>query len=94
MRDAIIAVAPEMKGKIDRFGGWDNGAQRFAIDPYVPYRGIDDLYMFDRCAAARQKDPATYYLCFVIDYDRGHRPHLRALGAVKSHKASRPGARD
>jgi len=93
LRDAIIAAAPEMKGHIDRFGGWDDGAQRFAIDPYVAYRTQDDLQMFDRCAAARQGDAGAYYLCFAVDYDRRHRPHLRGLAEIKSRRASWPGAR-
>ena len=93
LRDAIIAVEPEMKGRIDRFGGWGDGAQRYAIDPYVGYRAVDDLSMFDRCAIARQKDPGAYYLCFAVDYDRAHRPHLRGLAEIKSRRAIRPGAR-
>jgi hypothetical protein len=82
-----------MKGRIDRFGGWDDGAARYAIDPYVGYRAVDDLSMFDRCATARQKDASTYYLCFAVDYDRSHRPHLRGLAEVKSRRATRSGAR-
>jgi hypothetical protein len=93
LRDAIIATEPEMKGRIDRFGGWGDGAQRYAIDPYVGYRAVDDLGMFDRCAAARQRDAGSYYLCFAIDYDRAHRPHLRGLAEVKSRGTARPGAR-
>ncbi len=89
LRDAIIAAAPEMKGHIDRFGGWDDGAERYAIDPYVAYRAVDDLTMFDRCAAARQKDAGSYYLCFAVDYDREHRPHLRGLAEIKSRRATR-----
>ncbi len=93
LRDAILSVDPSLKGHIDRFGGSPDGAERFAIDPYVPYRDEGDLYMFDRCAKARRSDPDSYYLCFAIDYDRQHRPHLRAEGRVKSRKANRPGAR-
>jgi hypothetical protein len=93
LRDAIIAAAPEKKGKIDRFGGWGDGAERFAIDPYIAYRAVDELTMFERCAAARQKDPAAYYLCFAVDYDRAHHPHLRGLAEIKSPRASRADAR-
>ena len=52
------------------------------------YRAIDDLAMFERCAAARQKDPGAYYLCFAVDYDRAHHPHLRGLAEIKSRRAS------
>jgi len=89
LRDAIIAVEPEMKGRIDRFGAWGDGAERYAIDPYVPFRAVDDLTMFDRCANARQHEPDTYYLCFAIDYDREHHPHLRGLADIKSPRAHR-----
>jgi hypothetical protein len=78
---------------IDRFGGWGGGSERFAIDPYVAYRMVDDLSMFDRCATARQKDPGAYYLCFAVDYDRAHVPHLRGLAEIKSRRATRAGAR-
>lgn len=89
--DAILTVAPDMKGHMDRFGGSPDGSERYAIDAYIPYRSESDLYMFDRCAGARQHQPSAYYLCFAIDYDRKHVPHLRALGAIKSHKANRSG---
>jgi hypothetical protein len=89
LKDAIIAVEPAMKGRIDRFGAWGDGSERFAIDPYVPYRMVDDLTMFDHCAKAREKQPASYYLCFAVDYDRGHRPHLRGLAEIKSPRAHR-----
>jgi len=89
LRDAIISVEPEMKGHIDRFGAWGDGAERYAIDPYIPFRALDDLTMFDRCAKARQHEPDTYYLCFAIDYDRAHHPHLRGLAEIKSPRAHR-----
>ena len=89
LKDAIIAASPDMKRRIDRFGAWGDGSERYAIDAYVAYRMTDDLDMFDRCAAARQRDPASYYLCFAFDYDRQHRPHLRATGVVKSPRIHR-----
>jgi hypothetical protein len=94
LRDAIIASDPAMKGRIDRFGAWGDDAQRFAIDPYIPYRSLDDLDPVNRCAIARQRDSATYYLCFAIDYDRSHQPHVRGLSEIKSPRAHRRGARN
>jgi hypothetical protein len=87
LRDAIISAEPSMKGRIDRFGAWGDGSERYAIDPYIPYRVVDDLAMFDRCAKARQHQPDAYYLCFAIDYDHQHRPHLRGLADIKSPRA-------
>jgi hypothetical protein len=92
LRDAIIAADPDMKGRIDRFGTV-NDDQRYAVDPYMPYRTVDQLYAFDRCASARQHDPGAYYLCFAIDYDAERRPHLRGLADIKSPRAHRRGAR-
>jgi hypothetical protein len=94
LKDAIIAAAPDMKGKIDRFGAWGDGSERFAIDPYVPFRAVDDLSMFDRCATARQHEPDKYYLCFAIAYDRAHHPHVRGLAEIKSPRARRRSARN
>src|SRR6185312_4267487 len=89
LRDAIILAEPSMKGRIDRFGAWGDGSERYAIDPYIPYRLVDDLSMFDRCAKARQHQLDAYYLCFAIDYDHQHRPHLRGLADIKSPRAHR-----
>jgi hypothetical protein len=94
LKDAIIAAAPEMKGRIDRFGAWGDGSERFAIDPYIAYRMLDDLSMFDDCAQARQKQPHSYYLCFAIDYDQRHHPHLRGLADIKSPRAHQRRARN
>ena len=94
LKDAIIAAAPDMKGKIDRFGAWGDGSERFAIDPYVAFRTVDDLSMFDRCAKARQHERDKYYLCFAVDYDRAHHPYLRGLADIKSPRAHRHSARN
>jgi hypothetical protein len=37
---------------------------RFMIDPYLPYRRIEDLYPYDRCAR-KKSGAAAYYDCFV-----------------------------
>jgi hypothetical protein len=36
------------------------------IDPYLPYRKIDDLYAYHRCASGRTHS-ANYYDCFVFN---------------------------
>jgi hypothetical protein len=78
LRDALIANDPSLKGHIDRFGGLPGGAERLGIDPYWPYRSVSDLYIFDRCATARQNKPSSYYLCFAVEYDRARHPYLLA----------------
>jgi hypothetical protein len=63
LRDAILEIQPNLKGKIDRFGSDPSGEVRFGIDPYVPYKKVDDLYAIHRCALGKLK-AATYYSCF------------------------------
>jgi len=63
LRDAILAVSPELKGKIDRFGSEPSGDARYPIMPYLNYKRLDDLRVIDRCAEAR-KSAADYYGCF------------------------------
>jgi hypothetical protein len=77
LRDALTASDPSLKGKIDRFGGFPGREERLGIDPYWPYRSVSDLYVFDRCATARQNKP-SYYLCFAVEYDRARHPYLLA----------------
>jgi hypothetical protein len=66
LRNAILDVEPRLKGHIDRFGSEPSGEVRYMIDPYLPYREIDDLYVYHRCASNRIRS-ANYYDCFVFD---------------------------
>jgi hypothetical protein len=70
LRDAILAVRPQLKGHIDRFGGAPDGSIRFMIGPYLPYQALSDLNGIDRCAVKKQKQP-DYYRCFVSDDESG-----------------------
>jgi hypothetical protein len=63
LREAILAVGPQLKGKIDRLGSGASGEFRFSIDPYRPYLKADDLYPIHRCATAKRAT-ASYYACF------------------------------
>jgi hypothetical protein len=64
LRDAILAIDPSLKGKIDRFGSDPSGDVRYEIDPYLSYRRVADLLSFHRCAT-RHADAPNYYNCFV-----------------------------
>ena len=70
LRDAILAVRPQLKGEIDRFGASPDGSIRFNIGPYLPYKEVRDLFRIDACAARKQKQP-DYYRCFVADDESG-----------------------
>ena len=83
LREALIAAYPDLKGRIDRFGGFPGGDERMGVDPYLPYRTVADLTIFDRCATARQNS-SDYYLCFAVEYDRDRQPYLGAYGPKRS----------
>src|SRR4051812_29783101 len=70
LREAILAVRPQLKGEIDRSGSAPDGSIRFMIAPYLPYREIGDLDPIHACAQRKQKQP-NYYRCFVIGDESG-----------------------
>ena len=84
LRDAILAVRPQLKGEIDRFGSAPDGSIRFMIGPYFPYREISDLDPIHACAQRKQKQP-DYYRCFVTDDESGGMvaPKPKRSGATK-----------
>jgi hypothetical protein len=78
LRDAILAVAPDLKGQIDRYGATAHGA-RFAITPYMHYNTPRDLAVFHRCATSRQVPAARYDACFALPADAPNGPRARPL---------------
>jgi hypothetical protein len=70
LRNAILAVRPQLKGQIDRFGSAPDGSIRFMIGPYLAYQAITDLDPIHACAQKKQKQ-ADYYRCFVTDDESG-----------------------
>src|SRR5262245_16756197 len=69
LREAIIAVEPRLKGKIDRYGITPGSSSRYMIGPYRHYRYEEDLMIFHQCATDKKVAPASYYACFVYDED-------------------------
>jgi hypothetical protein len=67
LRDAVLGVAPYLKGRIDRFGGSFDGETRYMIAPYLQYATEDELLAFHRCAESKRVPAAQYPLCFVYD---------------------------
>ena len=63
LRDALVAISPEIAGSIDRLGNSEDLTGRMLVDPYILYETEDDLAQFDQCAAAAL-DEANYYPCF------------------------------
>ncbi|HHN67825.1 MAG TPA: hypothetical protein ENK15_07305 [Thermopetrobacter sp.] len=66
LRDAILAVAPEMKGRIDRYGNTPDGKTRFLISPYMHYDRVEELRLFAECANSREMQRAQYHACFSV----------------------------
>jgi hypothetical protein len=67
LRDAILAVEPHLKGKIDRYGIAPDAASRHMIGPYLHYRGEEELDVFHQCATSKAIPADQYYNCFVIE---------------------------
>ena len=70
---------------MDRFGGSPDGAQRYAIIPYLAYRIERPIH---DCAVKEQRS-ASYYICFVADYDTDGRMHMRIKSLAKGSAETR-----
>jgi hypothetical protein len=70
-REAILAAAPDLKGQIDRYGGFADGS-RFVLEPYMEYRSPKELAVFDRCATSRRIPAEDYEACFSLPLDEDH----------------------
>jgi hypothetical protein len=79
LREAILAADPSVRGEIDRLGNFTDGSGRYLIHPYMLYRQVGDLAVFERCAKARTVAKAAKPLCFVIDNEEAQRRHPRPL---------------
>ena len=69
LHDAILDVAPHLKGRIDRYGSSFDGETRYMVAPYTHYAAEDDLMMFHRCATSKDVPADQYHLCFVYEED-------------------------
>jgi hypothetical protein len=67
LHDAILDVAPELKGRIDRYGSSFDGETRYMVAPYTHYTTEDDLMMFHSCATSKDVPADQYHLCFVYE---------------------------
>lgn len=73
LREAIIAAAPETRGKIDRLGYFSDDSGRFLINPYRLYRTEADLALFQACVTNKRVKEADRPRCFVISDDQAQR---------------------
>jgi hypothetical protein len=78
LRQALLAVEPSFKGKIDRYGSLSDGA-RLVIAPYMQYSRPADLAIFHRCAINPRVPVDSYYRCFALALEGDHGPKARPL---------------
>lgn len=67
---------------MDRFGGPPDGAQRYANILYLACRIERDLRPIRGCAVKEPRS-ASYYICFVADYNKDGRIHMRIKSLAK-----------
>jgi len=89
LRDAILDVAPYLKGRIDRYGSSFDGETRYMIAPYTHYAVEDDLMMFHRCATSKDVPADQYHLCFVYDESEDDAQNAPAASAPAAPPASK-----
>jgi hypothetical protein len=84
-RDAILAVEPDLKGQINRYGSFPDGA-RFAVETYMEYREPKNLEIFDRCATSRRIPASRHAACFSLALDGRHDPHSLPLAMRRGER--------
>ena len=80
LRDAIVAVEPSLKDKVDRLGNLPDGRDRYLIHPYLLYRRVADLAVFHRCMTNRRVREAVRARCFVIPDNEAQKRNPLPLG--------------
>lgn len=66
LREAILAVSPQLAGRIDRYGRALDRNIRYSIKPYLAYVEPKDLEPVEACANKRRNGDG-YYECFDAD---------------------------
>jgi hypothetical protein len=92
LREAILEVQPNLKGKIDRFGRAPGGEVRFSIAPYLQYFELSELDAFHKCAS-RKIQEAVYYNCFVAEKLGFDVPPQDLSERLKKQPAGKPAKR-
>jgi hypothetical protein len=84
LRNIILEIEPDLKGKIDRLGWFNDGSGQYLVHPYMLYRKLDELAVFHRCATSKAIPAAEYYNCFVID-DSQVSGAAKPVALIKKH---------
>jgi hypothetical protein len=75
LRQSIVEADPGVAGKIDRFGYFADGTNRYLIAPYLDYHREGDLLEIHNCAT-RNHAKRNYYSCFTARTS-AHKSSLR-----------------
>lgn len=78
LQQALIAAAPRLKGRINRYGSFADDT-RFVVEPYMEYRDVKDLAIFDRCARDRRVAAERRPACFALPLEGNHDSTARPL---------------
>jgi hypothetical protein len=92
LREAILEMQPNLKGKIDRFGRAPGGEVRLSIVPYLQYFELSELDAFHECAR-RKIQEADYYNCFVAEKLGFNGPEQDFPEHIKKPPAGKPATR-
>ncbi len=83
LREAILAVEPDLKGKIDRTGNIEGRNERFLIHPFLLYRRLTDLNVFHRCLTHPRVPEAIHPRCFVIPDSESQKASPLPMGLIR-----------
>lgn len=67
LRQAILVIQPNLKGKIDRFGNLPDGEVRYQIEAYAQYRDEEELLTLSECAETKPLPIVESCLSLLID---------------------------
>jgi hypothetical protein len=84
---AILDVAPNLKGTLDRFGGSLDGSERFLIAPYINYQQVTDLLPVHACAVGPRGKDDRYYQCFDLEDAPANAPNAKQKAQPKGKGA-------
>jgi hypothetical protein len=62
LKQAILAIYPDLQDEIDSYGNFKEQEGRFLVNPYINYSFLNELEAYRRCGDAGLTRPA-YYLC-------------------------------
>jgi len=85
LRDAILKVQPDLKGKINRHGSFSDG-DRVVIETYMEYRNPKDLEVFHRCATSRRIPAERHEACFSLPLEAPHGPDAKPIALLRNSR--------